>query len=93
MQQMKQWEKKIINNDNNRYFVTYEECKKALTPAGLDPSQLNLGAVIIVGGMAGIAMWLLSIPPNVSLSLIHPSSIHRCVRKANVKCRCQMIMI
>ncbi|KAF8319187.1 mitochondrial carrier domain-containing protein [Cantharellus anzutake] len=52
------------------YFVTYEECKKALTPAGSDPSQLNLGAVIVSGGMAGVAMWSLGIPPDVIKSRI-----------------------
>jgi len=52
------------------YFVAYEECKKALTPAGSDPSQLNLGAVIIAGGMAGVAMWSLAIPPDVIKSRI-----------------------
>lgn len=39
--------------------------KKALTPAGQDPSQLNLGAVITAGGLAGVAMWSFAIPPDV----------------------------
>jgi hypothetical protein len=50
----------------NRYFVAYEWAKKALTPPGSDPSQLNLSAIIIAGGTAGVAMWSIAIPPDVS---------------------------
>ncbi|ELU42586.1 carnitine/acyl carnitine carrier [Rhizoctonia solani AG-1 IA] len=39
------------------YFVAYEVAKKQLTPAGSDPSQLNLSAVVLAGGLAGVAMW------------------------------------
>ncbi|KAF8319776.1 mitochondrial carrier [Clavulina sp. PMI_390] len=52
------------------YFVAYEVVKKSLTPAGQDPSQLNLGAVITAGGLAGVAMWSLAIPPDVIKSRI-----------------------
>ena len=48
-----------------RYFAAYEVTKKALTPAEHDPSQLNLGAIVFAGGMAGVAMWSISIPPDV----------------------------
>lgn len=54
---------------NASYFVAYELSKTALTPAGADPSQLNLGAVIVAGGMAGVAMWTLAIPPDVCFTL------------------------
>lgn len=37
-----------------------------LTPEGADPSELNLGAVIMAGGTAGVAMWAIAIPPDVS---------------------------
>lgn len=47
------------------YFAAYEVTKKALTPAGSSPSDLNLGAVIFAGGTAGVAMWALAIPPDV----------------------------
>lgn len=47
------------------YFVAYELVKKGLTPAGQDPSKLNLGAVITAGGLAGVAMWSFAIPPDV----------------------------
>lgn len=53
------------NDIGYRYFVAYEVVKKALTPAGQDPSQLNLGAVITAGGLAGVAMWSFAIPPDV----------------------------
>lgn len=52
------------------YFAAYEVVKKALTPAGQDPSQLNLGAIIIAGGSAGVAMWSIAIPPDVLKSRI-----------------------
>ncbi|KAJ7042395.1 mitochondrial carrier domain-containing protein [Mycena alexandri] len=39
------------------YFAAYEVTKKALTPAGSSPSELNLGAIIMAGGTAGVAMW------------------------------------
>ncbi|KAF7985326.1 hypothetical protein HWV62_6519 [Athelia sp. TMB] len=47
------------------YFAAYEVTKKLLTPKGADPSQLNLGAVIMAGGTAGVAMWAIAIPPDV----------------------------
>lgn len=49
-----------------RYFAAYEVTKKALTPAGQSPSDLNLGAIIVAGGTAGVAMWSIAIPPDVS---------------------------
>ncbi|KAI3621873.1 carnitine acyl carnitine carrier [Moniliophthora roreri] len=52
------------------YFATYEVTKKTLTPAGSSPSDLNLNAVIFAGGMAGVAMWALVIPPDVIKSRI-----------------------
>ncbi|KIK70825.1 hypothetical protein GYMLUDRAFT_149538 [Collybiopsis luxurians FD-317 M1] len=52
------------------YFAAYEVTKKALTPAGSSPSELNLGAIIFAGGTAGVAMWSLAIPPDVLKSRI-----------------------
>ncbi|EJU01599.1 mitochondrial carrier [Dacryopinax primogenitus] len=46
------------------YFVAYELVKKAMTPAGSDPSQLHLGSIVFAGGMAGVAMWTIAIPPD-----------------------------
>ncbi len=37
-----------------------------LTPAGQSPTELNLGAIIVAGGTAGVAMWAIAIPPDVS---------------------------
>jgi solute carrier family 25 carnitine/acylcarnitine transporter 20/29 len=48
-----------------RYFAAYEVTKRAVTPAGASPADLNLGAVIFAGGMAGVAMWAIAIPPDV----------------------------
>ena len=48
------------------YFAAYEVTKKMLTPAGQSPSDLNLSATIVAGGMAGVAMWSIAIPPDVS---------------------------
>jgi solute carrier family 25 carnitine/acylcarnitine transporter 20/29 len=48
-----------------RYFAAYEVTKKALIPAGSSPAELNLSAVILAGGTAGVAMWAIAIPPDV----------------------------
>ncbi|KAI0715136.1 mitochondrial carrier [Earliella scabrosa] len=52
------------------YFAAYEVTKKMLTPAGQSPSELNLGAIIVAGGTAGVAMWSIAIPPDVLKSRI-----------------------
>ena len=52
--------------DSCSYFAAYEVTKKALTPAGSSPTELNLSAIILAGGTAGVAMWALAIPPDVS---------------------------
>ncbi|CCM05191.1 uncharacterized protein FIBRA_07400 [Fibroporia radiculosa] len=52
------------------YFAAYEITKKFLTPAGSSPSDLNLSAIILAGGTAGIAMWSIAIPPDVLKSRI-----------------------
>ena len=46
------------------YFAAYEVTKSALTTPG--STDLNLGAVIFAGGTAGVAMWAIAIPPDVS---------------------------
>ncbi|KAF9270045.1 hypothetical protein L218DRAFT_849619 [Marasmius fiardii PR-910] len=52
------------------YFAAYEVTKKALTPAGSSPADLNLGAIVTAGGTAGVAMWAFAIPPDVIKSRI-----------------------
>ncbi|KAL9541776.1 hypothetical protein MBANPS3_008931 [Mucor bainieri] len=47
------------------YFVAYELIKKGLTPEGTRPEDLSFGAVLFAGGMAGVAMWTIAIPPDV----------------------------
>ncbi|CEH14786.1 carnitine acyl carnitine carrier [Ceraceosorus bombacis] len=47
------------------YFCAYETIKAGLTPKGQDPSQLNLLNVLTAGGLAGMSMWLVAIPPDV----------------------------
>ncbi|KAM6498434.1 Mitochondrial carrier domain containing protein [Amanita muscaria] len=69
------------------YFAAYEVTKKYLTPAGSSPADLNLGAIIVAGGTAGIAMWAIAIPPDVIKSRIQsaPTGTYTgfldCVRK------------
>ncbi|TFK36860.1 carnitine/acyl carnitine carrier [Crucibulum laeve] len=69
------------------YFAAYEVTKRALTPAGASPADLNLGAVILAGGTAGVAMWALAIPPDVLKSRIQSaptgtySGLLDCARK------------
>jgi hypothetical protein len=70
-----------------RYFAAYEVVKKLLTPAGALPSDLHLGSVIVAGGMAGVAMWSIAIPPDVLKSRLQSaptgtySGIMDCARK------------
>jgi len=69
------------------YFAAYEVTKKALTPAGQSSSELNLGAIILAGGTAGVAMWSLAIPPDVLKSRLQSaptgtySGFFDCARK------------
>jgi hypothetical protein len=58
-----------------RYFATYELLKKKLSPpAPIIPGTgekaaappLSIGAVMLAGGTAGVAMWSVAIPPDVS---------------------------
>ncbi|ETW86940.1 mitochondrial carrier protein [Heterobasidion irregulare TC 32-1] len=69
------------------YFAAYEVTKKFLTPAGASPADLNLGAVILAGGTAGVAMWAIAIPPDVLKSRLQSaptgtySGFFDCARK------------
>lgn len=63
-------------DDDCRYFVAYELAKKALTPANQPTSTLPLGAIIVAGGTAGVAMWSIAIPPDVRFLPLFPTS-HR----------------
>jgi len=47
------------------YFAAYDLTKKYLTPAGASPAELDLSAVILAGGTAGVVMWAIIIPPDV----------------------------
>jgi len=47
------------------YFGAYELFKRMLTPKGSKPEELKPIAVIIAGGMAGIANWSVAIPGDV----------------------------
>ncbi|KAH7885923.1 hypothetical protein F5I97DRAFT_1809627 [Phlebopus sp. FC_14] len=73
------------------YFVAYEVTKTALTPVGPSHSELNLGAIILAGGTAGVAMWSLAIPPDVLKSRLQsaPSGAYTglfdCFRKTVVQ--------
>lgn len=61
------------------YFAAYELTKRALTQAGSDPGELNLGAIIMAGGTAGIAMWSIAIPPDVSCSILEQAHSQECI--------------
>jgi solute carrier family 25 carnitine/acylcarnitine transporter 20/29 len=69
------------------YFAAYEVTKNALTPTGSSASELNLGAIILAGGTAGVAMWSLIIPPDVLKSRLQSapsgtySGLFDCLRK------------
>nr|XP_012149588.1 PREDICTED: congested-like trachea protein isoform X2 [Megachile rotundata] len=44
------------------YFMTYECLKNWLTPDG---GNIGIGATIVAGGFAGIANWIVGMPPDV----------------------------
>jgi len=44
------------------YFLTYEYLKERFTPEG---GKLSLLATITAGGFAGIANWLVGMPPDI----------------------------
>ncbi|KAJ3126045.1 carnitine transporter [Nowakowskiella sp. JEL0407] len=44
------------------YFVAYEICYRNLKPKD---GPASMGAVLFSGGMAGVAMWSIAIPPDV----------------------------
>ncbi|RHY53605.1 hypothetical protein DYB34_003425 [Aphanomyces astaci] len=52
------------------YFAGYEGVKRALTPAGQSPEELNAFRTFIAGGMAGVINWVVAIPPDVIKSRI-----------------------
>lgn len=67
------------------YFATYELLKKKLSPpAPIIPGTgekaaappLSIGAVMLAGGTAGVAMWSVAIPPDVSQGV--PEGIAHC---------------
>ncbi|EOR01400.1 hypothetical protein E3P92_01563 [Wallemia ichthyophaga] len=60
------------------YFVSYEQIKKMLTPAD-STGELNLGAVLTAGGLAGVTMWSFAIPPDVIKSRIQsaPEGVYK----------------
>jgi len=47
------------------YFGAYELFKRMLTPKGSRPEDLKPFAIIVAGGMAGIANWSVAIPGDV----------------------------
>ncbi|CAF4419111.1 unnamed protein product, partial [Adineta steineri] len=47
------------------YFASYEYLKKALTPEGHSTSELSALKTLFAGGMAGVANWVVAIPPDV----------------------------
>ncbi|CAG8596447.1 13125_t:CDS:10, partial [Acaulospora morrowiae] len=59
------------------YFWAYELTKKLLTPP--DTDTLNPLAILFAGGMAGVAMWTIAIPPDVIKSRIQsaPAGTYR----------------
>ncbi|KAA1121255.1 carnitine transporter [Puccinia graminis f. sp. tritici] len=59
------------------YFVAYEAAKKSLTPAGSDPTKLNLSAICAAGGFAGIAMWSIAIPPDKTVKADGPKALFK----------------
>ncbi|CAG8544400.1 4594_t:CDS:2 [Diversispora eburnea] len=57
------------------YFWAYEFTKRLLTPPGASPDSLNPLSVLFAGGMAGVAMWTIAIPPDVIKSRIQSAPV------------------
>ncbi|BFZ55144.1 carnitine transporter [Savitreella phatthalungensis] len=57
------------------YFASYEIIKRNLTPTKADgsPGDLSLSAVVVAGGMAGVAMWTLVFPLDTVKSALQAS--------------------
>ncbi|GJJ73468.1 solute carrier family 25 (mitochondrial carnitine/acylcarnitine transporter), member 20/29 [Entomortierella parvispora] len=47
------------------YFVAYEAIKRSMIPEGKTAADLGVLPVLFAGGMAGVAMWTIAIPPDV----------------------------
>ncbi|BFZ10655.1 hypothetical protein BsWGS_13694 [Bradybaena similaris] len=47
------------------YFTSYEWLQRVLTPEGHDRSEMSIGRTLFAGGMAGIANWIVAVPPDV----------------------------
>ncbi|KAJ3270926.1 carnitine transporter [Terramyces sp. JEL0728] len=54
------------------YFVAYEYFRELLSPKD---GSFSLGAVLFSGGMAGVAMWSIAIPPDVVKSRIQAAPV------------------
>ncbi|KAG1715998.1 hypothetical protein ID866_1163 [Astraeus odoratus] len=69
------------------YFAAYEVTKNLLISRNSASGDLDLGAIILAGGTAGVAMWSLAIPPDVLKSRLQSaptgtySGLLDCLRK------------
>ncbi|KAJ1994503.1 carnitine transporter [Dimargaris cristalligena] len=64
------------------YFGAYELFKQMFTPEGAEPGQLSTVAVLMAGGLAGMANWAVAIPPDVLKSRLQtaPEGTYRGIR-------------
>jgi solute carrier family 25 carnitine/acylcarnitine transporter 20/29 len=72
------------------YFASYEVIKKSLTPKNPDgtPGDLSLPAVVVAGGMAGVAMWTLVFPLDTiksTLQATEGSTVGQVVRTIHAR--------
>lgn len=56
------------------YFATYEWLQIALAPNRIDEKSLNPFRTLLAGGLAGIANWIIAIPPDVLKSRLQTGS-------------------
>lgn len=47
------------------YFATYEWLQIALAPKDVEKDSLSTLRTILAGGLAGIANWIIALPPDV----------------------------
>lgn len=56
------------------YFMTYEGLQRLMTP---EDGKLSLLSTILAGGFAGIANWVIGMPPDVLKSRLQTGKVKK----------------
>lgn len=63
------------------YFLTYEYLQRLMAKDG---EKLGLVSTILAGGCAGIANWIVGMPPDVLKSRLQTGKINYSIRAPNI---------